>query len=169
MILCGVASAMLAATSVAAEDKDPCGPGMVCASAPATVGAALIKAGYQGLVEKAKDGDPKVESAAAGYGFTVHFYGCEKNVACDALQFISSFKKDAAHTAALANKWNSTKRFIQMSVSDDGSLDLRYDVSTMGGLPAKNFADVIDWWTTMLGSAGRFFDENLPADTKKPS
>ena len=33
------------------------------------------------------------------------------------------------------------------------------DVSTIGGLNLKNFADVIDWWSVMLGELNKFFKE----------
>lgn len=154
----------LGASGAQATDKEPCAPNMVCASAPATVGAALIKAGYQGLVSKAKDGDPQIESAAAGYKFWVDFYGCDKNVQCDSLQFYAAFEGGPARDAAFANDWNSTKRFAQLSIrKKDGMIELRYDVTTAGGLNAANFADVIDWWATMLGGFDKFLaDHPLP-------
>lgn len=154
--------------AASASDKEKCAPGMICASDPTTVGAALMKAGYQGLVTKADDGDPSIESAAAGYKFWVDFYGCDQHVSCDAIQFFASFKGDETRNAELANSWNRKHRFSQMSVRPDHTLDLRYDVTTAGGLNAKNFADVIDWWATILGMTDKFFNENPQADAKKP-
>lgn len=76
-----------------------------------------------------------------------------------------SFEDDGGNTPELANKWNKDKRFAQMSVWDDRSLALAYDVTTVGGLNRKNFADVVDWWAVMLGEAGKFFKDN-PAPAK---
>lgn len=161
------AALMLASGTAHAVDKTPCPANMVCASAPTTVGAALIKAGYQGLVTKADDGDPEIESAASGYKFWVEFYGCDKNAQCDSLQFYAVFEGNPARDATFVNEWNSTKRFSQLSVrKKDGKMELRYDVSTIGGLNAANFADVVDWWATMLGGFGQFLSER-PLPEKK--
>jgi len=70
-----------------------------------------------------------------------------------------SFADDGTNTPELANKWNTKKRFLQMSVDDDKSLAVSMDVSTIGGLNIKNFADVIDWWSVMLGELNKFFKE----------
>jgi hypothetical protein len=155
-ILLGCAA--LWAMPALAADPDPCGAGMVCASSPASIVAALQKAGYQAQLGKStQTGNPKIESSASGYKFTIFFYECEKNVKCGSLQFQVSFNDDGTNTPELANKWNSSKRFIQMSVADDKSLDASMDVATIGGLNQKNFADVLDWWSTMLGELNKFF------------
>jgi len=156
-----VLAACMIGTNAWALDKDVCAAGMVCASKPQTIVDALQAAGFRATLSKSDTtGNPKIESAANGYKFGIYFYGCEKNVQCDAIQFLLSFQDDGTHTPELANKWNKDKRFIQMSVDDDRMLDLSYDLTTMGGLPARNFADVIEWWAAMMGEAGRFFKEN---------
>ncbi|MET0370278.1 MAG: YbjN domain-containing protein [Sphingobium sp.] len=153
---------LFASQPAAASDKDPCAAGMVCASKPTTIVDALQAAGFRATLSKGEDGDPKVESSAEGYKFSIFFYGCQKAELCDSLQFWISFADDGTNTPELANKWNNKRRFGQMAVSDAKSLSMSYDVTTMGGLPAKNFADVIEWWATMLGELGKFFKENGP-------
>ncbi len=39
-------------------------------------------------------------------------------------------------------------------------LSVNYDLSTIGGLNQKNFADVVEWWAFMLGQLNKFFDEH---------
>ena len=46
----------------------------------------------------------------------------------------------------------------------DGTLSITYDVTTVGGLNRENFADVVDWWNTMLGLAGKFFKAHPAPD-----
>ena len=141
-----------------ASDPDPCAANMVCASDPSSIVKALQAAGYQAALGKSeKTGNPKISSAASGYKFTIYFYECEQNVKCGSLQFLVSFADDGTNTPELANKWNTSKRFIQMSVDDDKSLAASMDVGTIGGLNQKNFADVLDWWSTMLGELNKFF------------
>lgn len=144
-----------------AADTETCGKGMVCASAPETVAKGLQDAGYKAVLEKSETtGNPMISSAASGYNFHIFFYECEKNKDCASLQFSTSFADDGANTLQLVNLWNKEKRFSQMSLDDDKSLSFSYDITTLGGLPEKNFADVVDWWATMLGEASKFFKEH---------
>ncbi|KQM65970.1 hypothetical protein ASE75_05755 [Sphingomonas sp. Leaf17] len=149
----------MAAGPAQAKDVVPCEKDMICASDPTSVAAAMMKAGYQALISKDATGDPMIESAAAGYTFTVYFYGCEKAVQCDSIQLYASFKSDG-RDAAFANQWNMNKRFMQMSISKSGSVEVRYDLATIGGVNRKNFGDVLDWWSAMLGELGKYFDAN---------
>jgi len=156
----GVAALLLfAAAPSYAADNAPCGANMVCASDPQSVVRALQKAGYKAELSKDARGDPKINSAANGYDFVVYFYDCKDNVHCAALQFSVQFVDDGKNTPELANKWNKNKRFVQMAVTDDDDLTISYDVTTLGGLNQANFADVVDWWQTMLGELRRFFQE----------
>jgi len=152
-------------TPAAAVDKDLCPPDLICASQPETIVKALRDAGYQAKLGKDKQNDPMITSAAAGYSFDILFYGCELAVRCDSLQFYVSFSDDGGNTLELANKWNKTNRFSQAAISDKKSFIFNYDVSTVGGLNAKNFADVIDWWADRLGELNSFFKQN-PAPKK---
>jgi len=162
MMLIGFGGWLLAAGPAAAEDKGPCGADLVCANSPETVLKGLQDAGYRAKIGKDSTGDPQISSSASGYNFEIYFYGCKANVNCDSLQFQTSFAKDGANTAQLANKWNSTKRFSQAFISDKGSFVINYDVTTAGGLTTKNFADVVDWWQVTLGNLRTFFAENPP-------
>lgn len=167
MWIVAAAFAAMLAVPATAKDAEPCGKDLICASDPTTVAAQMMRSGYQAMIGKDNQGDPKIDSAASGYKFGVYFYGCEANKACDSLQLYASFDADPARDAAFANKWNETKRFTQMAIDKDGDVRLTYDVATIGGLTRKNFGDVLDWWTSMLGTFEKFSNEN-PATGVKP-
>jgi hypothetical protein len=156
-------TARYAARHTAAEDKEPCGPELVCASAPKTVVEAFREAGLKAKLLLDNEGDPMIESAASGYNFETSFYGCVETKACSSLQFRVAFTKEPENTVELANKWNAGMRFSQMSVTKDGELVVSWDVTTIGGLGKKNFADVLSTWEMVLGELGKFFDEHIPA------
>lgn len=160
-----VAVVFLAAPAIA-QDRAACGAGLVCASDPATVIAAMAKANLKPKLSKDGEGDPMIESAhSAAYQFEVYFYGCEKAKNCDSLRFQVLFDKEEGANAVLANKWNAGHRFVHAAVKDDGRFTLSYDVPTIGGMNARNFADVLDWWSSMLGEAGDFFAKELKSAT----
>ncbi|WP_294103884.1 YbjN domain-containing protein [Sphingomonas sp.] len=155
--------------SARAEDKTACPSGLVCATNPKSVADALAAEGYRAKVDADNQGDPAISSASSGYNFDVLFYGCVDHKRCDSLQFRATFEKNASSDVVQMNKWNRDRRFSQMAVRDDGTIILSYDVSTIGGLTKANFADVISWWSTILGEASKFFDSNskdAPAPAK---
>lgn len=156
-----LALGMAVAAPAVAADNAACGAGMVCASNPQTIVAALQKAGYTAELTKDDTGDPMINSAASGYKFSVMFYGCEKAAKCDSVQFQASFDANDSVTADYVNKWNRDKRFMQASVNDEKEMQLRYDVATIGGVNATNFKDVLDWWSAMLGEYSKYAGENL--------
>jgi len=148
----------LAISSVAgAAEAGKCGANLVCAGAPQTIVDGLLAAGYKAKLTKDSVGDPKIESAANGYDFSVYFYGCKQGGNCTSIQFQIGFADDGKNTLELANTWNRDKRFIKMAVAKDDGLSVSYDVTTLGGLTPENFADVIDWWAVMLGELNAYF------------
>lgn len=162
------ASLFLVAGTGHAQDRAACGAGLVCASDPDSVMRAMEKAGLKPKKSVDNDGDPMIESEDASYHFDVYFYGCEQHKNCDSLRFQVAFKKEPENTLALANKWNASKRFLQASVPDDGRFVVAYDVATIGGVTERNFADVLDWWQSMLGELGEFFQKELDLKPKAP-
>ncbi|MET4897466.1 YbjN domain-containing protein [Sphingomonadaceae bacterium jetA1] len=160
----GAAVLLGCAGSASAKDTDPCPKDMVCASDPNSVGGAMMRAGYQGLIETDGEGDPMISSAAAGYKFSVYFYDCEKHKQCASLQFAMRLTPSKPRDLAFVNKWNNDKRFTQLALTKDGDLRLSYDVTTIGGLTRANFADVVDWWATMMGTLDTFIAANPPVE-----
>lgn len=163
LIVMSVAAVMLGgwALPVAAQDRVPCGKDLVCANAPDTVVQAMIAARLQAKLAKDESGDPMVEVTGEPYRFDVYFYGCEKSRNCDSLRFEVSFAKEDGATMALANKWNAGHRFLTAAVKDNGNFVLSYDIGMIGGTTKRNFADTLDWWSSMLGEAADFFAKEL--------
>jgi hypothetical protein len=156
-------SALCLAAPASAEDTAPCGAGMVCASNPQTVMAAMAKAKFEPKLDKDDDGDPLISSKEGVYSFDVYFYGCKANKNCDSLRFESTFEKAPENTAEFANKWNSKKRFLQAYVRANGEFTVAYDVATIGGLTSANFADVLAWWNSQLDELSDFFEAEIPS------
>lgn len=163
----GLAALWLSAPATA-EDTKPCGAGLICASDPQTVVAAMARAGLAPKLSKDSEGDPLIESDQSTYHFEVYFYGCKANKNCDSLRFEALFEKAPENTPEFVNKWNSKKRFLQAYVRTDGQLGVAYDVATIGGLNATNFADVLDWWNSQLSELATFFKEEIPNLTAAP-
>lgn len=157
--LAGLAGVFAAAACPAqAKDADPCAPTMICASAPSTIVDALQKAGYKAKLTTDDTGDPEVDSAASGYSFQILFYDCVEHKQCAAIQFYSSFKADPTYTEAFANKWNIDKRFLRAYVNAKKELIFDHDVTTIGGLSQRNFADLLDWMESSLSGVSEYLN-----------
>lgn len=166
MIAMAAMAAVLGAGPARAAD---CPGALICASNPDGIVSSLQAQGFKAVLGKSDaTGNPKISSAAAGYNYTIFFYGCDKaGAGCTSLSFAVTFDDDGTNSADLANEWNKDKRFTTMAFDPaDKSLTVSYDVTTIGGLNQVNFADVVDWWQTMLGQARTFFNAH-PAPEKK--
>lgn len=164
-----LAAMTLAVTGVGtahAKDESLCRAGFICASYPDGVLRAMTDAGLTAKLSTDSQGDPSIEGEADGYKYDVFFYGCEGGKQCDSLQFQISFSAGPDNTLELANKWNIGKRFLQAGVRANGVLAFSYDLTTVGGVHADNFDDVLVWWSVMLDELAKFFDANLPKEEK---
>jgi len=161
-------AALLAALSGAASanDGEPCPKDLICASAPRTVADALLRAGYQGRIDSDGEGDPLILSSTAGYKFNVFFYDCKEHKECASLQLLVSITPSKPRDLAFVNKWNTDKRFGQLSLTKDGDLRLTHDFSTVGGVTRANFADTIEWWSSIVGTLDTFIAANPTGESK---
>jgi hypothetical protein len=130
---------------------------------PAAVTKAMQDAGYRATLKRTKDGEPYIDSAANGSNFTVHFYGCKDEKDCGSLQFFAWYKKEPWYSLDLVNRWNADKRFLKVAIDKDGDLSTYLDVAAVGQTTAENFADWIDWWSTMSGELFTFLDKEKAA------
>lgn len=127
-----------------------------------TVAGLIMQAGYRAEIKVGKTGGKYIASAANGSEFSVNFYGCKDDTGCESLEFQSWYKKQPYFTAEMTNEWNAKKRFMKIAVDGDGDLVYYVYVSAIGHTTFKNFADYLDWFTTMDAELSKFID------TKKP-
>jgi len=162
-LILAVAASISLSGAAYSNDDNICEKGLICASEPATIVAAMQEEGYRAKLEKDKRGDPIIRSEVSGYEFEVYFYGCVEGKNCTTIQFYTGFSAEDDNTPAYANKWNTEKRFIKAYTNEEKELLLEYDISTVGGVNKRNFADTLDWWATMLGEFSQFVKAQKPA------
>ncbi|MBN8807496.1 MAG: YbjN domain-containing protein [Sphingomonas sp.] len=150
------------AGSATASDTATCPTGMICASDPGTIVAALQSAGYKPALTVDRDGDPEIDSLIKGRNVAILFYDCTEHKQCKAIQFRITFKTDPTFSLAVANKWNVEKRLFRAYVLDDGRMIFDHDVSTIGGLNKANFLDLIEWLGSTIGDVDQYLGA-LPA------
>jgi hypothetical protein len=159
--LLALAAVTLGVAGARPAQAEICGAGVICASNPQGMVDAIKALGYKAVLQKDPDGDPEIDTSASGYDYTIYFDDCNNHVNCDTVQFYISFDKDPANSEKLANEWNLTRRMGKMYFDPkDGSITMDYELSTVGGLSPKNFADVLAWWETCLGELQTFYQEH---------
>lgn len=142
-------TAALAALLVAA----PAAAQTVSAGNPQTVIDAIQAEGYQAKLGKDKEGDPMISSKSSGSSFDIYFYGCEKNISCTSIQFVSYYEMSDNDRPGLdkLNDWNAKKRFAFASLDSDKDPWLRMDVYTgPGGISMAAFRGNLDLWTSQM-------------------
>lgn len=130
---------------------------------PGNVVKALQQAGYKAEMKLNDAGEPYVLSATNGEPFSVDFYECEGLKDCKSFQFRALFRKDPIFTAALANEWNRTNRFLKIAVDGEGNLNQYLDATAVGGVTQAQFAELLVWYTEMDGALARFLAEKRNA------
>lgn len=128
--------------------------------------AAVQGAGYKAELQKNDDGSFYILSAANGEPFTIDLTDC-KALKCNGLSFQTFYKPEPYFNADLANKWNSQKRFLKVSVNEKGEFREWMDVTTFGKLTKENFSDVIDWFVSMDAELSKFVGEARDAAKAK--
>jgi hypothetical protein len=145
----------------AAEDK------LLDLRQPSVVADALREAGYKAELKKNDKGEPYILSSANGTNFTIEFYNCTGMADCSSYQFESWYKAEPLFTLALANEWNTKKRFLKVAIDNDGNLNEYMDFTAVGKTTYANFADIVDWYQTMDASLAKFLDEHRSAAKTK--
>ena len=75
----------------------------------------------------------------------------------------TNFKPEDARTVAetrrLANKFNEEKRFLRISVDDEGSTKCDYYMVYKGGLNTANFKETVEWINFVVNEWANFYNE----------
>lgn len=130
----------------------------VVASDPDDIVTIIQNMGYKASLETDAEGDPKIQSSAAGSTFQIYFYGCTDNAECRSVQFSSGYDLTNGTNAAVMNDWNRRKRFGRAFIDDEGDPWIKLDLNLdEGGTTIGNFQDTFEVWELLLGQ----FEEHI--------
>ncbi|MEO0031744.1 MAG: hypothetical protein RIS94_1502 [Pseudomonadota bacterium] len=141
--------ALLATPAVAFADP-------VSAMKPESVVSALKDAGYQASLGQDDSGDPLVKADIGGWQTLVVFYDCNEitHESCQSLQFNAGFMPERPFGAAQAAAFVRDNRFGAVSVNDDKSVNVTWDVITGQGIDPSVFALVVKSYRLALDTIG---------------
>jgi hypothetical protein len=131
-----------------------------------SVSAALIAAGYRTATRTDEDGATYLLVEEGGDEFSVSFDECEDHLAttgCKILVFNTSWELSDDTDNDVANAFNQQATLAHAFVDEEGLLNLSLAVTTEGGLPADNFADVIARWQAADNALAALVDADAPA------
>jgi hypothetical protein len=121
---------------------------MVKSNDPQSVIAALKDLGFRGGLEKDSLGDPLITYFDEGHKMVIAFYDCEKNSACESIQFTAGYDMpDGMKDTAPIQKWNAEKRFSSAYIDDENDPRLKMDILLEeSGIAMDIFASYAGIW-----------------------
>ena len=132
--------------------------GQISAADPAAIVAEMQRLGYRAELTTDDGGDPKIKSAAGGANFSIYFYGCESGKDCTSIQFSAGFDKANGLDLAVANDWNTRKRYGKVYLDDERDPYIEMDIDMEGGIRTELFADNLGIWDRMLSDFKKHID-----------
>ncbi|BEV01333.1 YbjN domain-containing protein [Novosphingobium olei] len=128
----------------------------VSAMQPQSVVAALKSLGHDAKLVADSSGDPLVQADIGGWRTQVVFYDCNEitHEGCQSLQFNASFVPDRPFDAQKAAAFVRDNRFGAVSVGDDKSVNMTWDVVTGEGIQPSVFALVVKSFGLALDTIG---------------
>ncbi len=122
--------------------------------------AALEKGGFKVSLSEDDDGDPLIESTDDDEPFTVHFYRCDDDHKCDAIQFVSGWNLDDGISLSKIEAWNREKVWGQAYRDESDDPWIAYAVNLYGGVSVENFEDSVEGWHNIM----RDFEKHIGWD-----
>lgn len=134
-------------------------PGQVSVADPASLVAALQKAGYKAKLTY-EEGKPEIESSAAGATFYLYFQNCESKDGCEDIMIQSAYDmaKDAV-TLATINSFNRDNRWARAYLDDEDDPVLEFDLLFAGKqMDEAAFIEGVKAWDEVLGRFHKAID-----------
>ncbi|KFN44484.1 YbjN domain-containing protein [Arenimonas oryziterrae] len=113
--------------------------------------------GYRAKLGVDGEGDPKVESAVAGYNFSIFMYGCEKG-RCQSIQFQLGIDIKEGTTLDAINKWNRTRRFASVFMDEENDPYIQMDLDLEKGSSTEQIGLYLENWENAVGVFAKDFD-----------
>ena len=129
-------------------------PGKVSVGDPASLVAALQKAGYKAKLTY-DEGKPEIESSAAGATFYLYFQNCESKDGCEDVMIQSAYDmaKDAV-TLKMINDFNRDNRWARAYLDKEDDPVIESDLVFVAKQMDENaFIESVKAWD---GALGRF-------------
>ena len=134
-------------------------PGKVSLKDPASLVAALQRAGYKAMLTY-DEGKPEIESSAAGATYYLYFQGCDSKEGCSDLMLQSAYDLDkGAVSIEQMNAFNKDNRWARAYLDDEGDPILEYDVMFANGQTDEAvFIEDVKAWDDVLGRFHKIID-----------
>lgn len=128
----------------------------VTAIRPDGVAEALTNLGYTAELAKDANGDPLINADIGGWQAALMFYECNEKThdGCQSLQFVANFTPEKKFTAEDAVKFMRNTRFASVSLTQDQSVTMTWDVVTGKGIDLEVFSNAVDMFRSAMDTLG---------------
>ena len=134
-------------------------PGKVSVADPASLVAALQKAGYKAKLTQ-EEGKPEIESSAAGATFYLYFQNCESKDGCEDIMVQSAYDMDKdAVTLEAINDFNRDNRWARAYLDKDRDPVIESDLMFVDKqMDEAAFIESMKAWDDALGRFHKAID-----------
>lgn len=138
-----------------AQEAAPAQDLMVSAKDPQGLVNLLDIAGYRPELSTDGYGDPLITITLDDWGADLVFYGCDEDEhnECESLQLLAGFKPESPLTPEQLLGISKRFRFASVSLADDKTIQIGWDIVTGEGIPAKVLLQGLRHYTDTLDSA----------------
>lgn len=128
----------------------------VSAVKPDSVTEALRNLGYSAELVRDANGDPLINADIGGWQAALMFYECDakSHEGCQSLQFVANFTPEKKFGAAEAVQFMKNTRFASVSIAQDDSVLMTWDVITGKGIDLEVFSSAVDNFRSAMDNLG---------------
>lgn len=139
--------------ALAAAAATPPAPEPVSIADPKTLVPVLQSLGYQAKLD-ASGKVPSIDTAAAGWKFSIHFQNCKEGKDCEDLLFYAGWEAgEKKPTLEQVNEFNRDNRFGRAYIDKDQDAVIEMDVIFTDKLMSrKALEEHLDVWSMTLGT-----------------
>ena len=109
---------------------------------------AMAKGYGSAILDKDRDGDPKISCRMDGKAYTIFFYGCSNGKNCTSIQLWASWDKKLEYNDV--NAWNKKTRYTRAYIDEDGDFTLELDIMLRSGITEKSLDQYFGIWQSRI-------------------
>lgn len=121
---------------------------MLTAADPEGIAQAMARSGFAVNSAQSSDGSPALLAVHPDVNFRVFFLGCTEGAACQHLLFSAQYTIEGDLDPTKLDSFMALSALggAHLSTDESETTTLRYFVTTVGGMPKEQFAEVLFLW-----------------------
>jgi hypothetical protein len=126
----------------------------ISAKSPGTLASNLTMMGYPSKQSKSETGNPILTIKTGDTETAIVFGGCEKELNCTYIAFVTSFTDVKNPPDSWLQKLNDEYDLFKVCLNEDKTVRISQG-AVVEGLPISSFRTILDQWVAAIGTVAR--------------